>query len=144
VLRAAASRLADIGARMHPDHRADLAFMQTLYAPFGGVSHAERAFLALAIHHRYQGRKPRPETCVSARLLGEAELEAAMKLGLALRLGAALSGRSAQVLADFKLSRKDGALVLKAGAQAEALVVERGLQRFEQLADALGLRPEVR
>jgi len=144
VLRAAAARLADIGARMHPDHRADLAFMQTLYAPFGGVSHLERAFLALAIHHRYQGRKSRPDSCEAVRLLDENRREAAMKLGLALRLGAALSGRSAQVLANFKLSRKGELLTLKAGARSEALVVERGLQRFEQLAEALGLKPDVR
>lgn len=129
---------------MHPDHRADLAFMQTLYAPFGGITHPERAFLAMAIHHRYAGRKLRPETCDAMRLLDEGQREAAMKLGLALRLGAALSGRSARVLSGFKLSRKDGVLVLKSGRAAEALVVERGLQRFEQLAEALGLTPEVR
>ena len=144
VLRAAAARLTDIGARMHPDHRADLAFMQTLYAPFGGVTHPERAFLAMAIHHRYAGRKLRPDTCDAMRLLDESQREAAMKLGLALRLGAALSGRSARVLSGFKLTRKDGVLVLKAGGSAEALVVERGLQRFEQLAEVLSLTPEVR
>jgi exopolyphosphatase/guanosine-5'-triphosphate,3'-diphosphate pyrophosphatase len=143
-LRAAAARLTDIGARMHPDHRADLAFMQTLYAPFGGVSHLERAFLALAIHHRYSGRKLRPETCDAMRLLDESQREAALKLGLALRLGAALSGRSAQVLADFTLTRSRDVLTLTAGGSAEGLVVERGLQRFEQLAEALALRPEVR
>lgn len=143
VLRAAAARLTDIGARMHPDHRADLSFMHTLYAPFGGISHLERAFLALAIHHRYSGRKLRPESCDAMRLLNEAQREAALKLGLALRLGAALSGRSARVLADFKLTRKNSVLVLKAGGAGEALVVERALQRFEQLAEALSLTPEV-
>ena len=144
VVRAAAARLADIGARMHPDHRADLAFMQTLYAPFGGVSHAERVFLALAVHHRYMGKKTRAEDCASNRLLDETQREAALKLGLGLRLGAALSGRSAKVLSNFKLARKAGALVLKPGRSAEALVVERGLQRFEQLAEALGLSAQVR
>src|SRR5262249_55224387 len=50
VLIEAACRLADIGARLHPDHRADLAFAQVLRAPVAGQSHAERAFLALAVH----------------------------------------------------------------------------------------------
>lgn len=144
LLREAASRLADIGARMHPDHRADLAFMQTLYAPFGGISHRERAFLALAIHHRYQGKKPRPDTCESVRLLDEDQRLAALKLGLALRLGAALSGRSAKVLSNFSLERTGDALILTAKRAAENLVVERGLQRFEQLADALQLKSDVR
>lgn len=144
VLRAAAARLADIGARMHPDHRSDLAFMQTLYAPFGGISHPERAFLAMAVHHRYQGKKTRPEDCAGNRLLDDAQREAALRLGLALRLGAALSGRSARVLQNFELAREGEALVLTSGPSGAALVVERALQRFEQLAEALSLSPQVR
>ena len=144
VLRAAAARLADTGARMHPDHRADLACMQTLYAPFGGVTHGERAFLALVVHHRYQGKKARPEGCPAFALLDDERREAAMKLGLALRLGAALSGRSPQVLAGFTLTRTQDALVLNSGSAPGDLVVERALQRFEQLASALSLTPDVR
>ena len=144
VLRAAAARLADIGARMHPDHRPDLAFMQTLYAPFGGISHPERAFLAMAVHHRYQGKKSRPDDCAGVRLLDEAQRDAAMKLGLALRLGAALSGRSARVLQNFELVREGDTLVLTSGPSGAALVVERALLRFEQLAFAMGLKHEVR
>ena len=143
LLRAAAARLTDIGARMHPDHRADLAFMQTLYAPFGGVTHAERAFLALAVLHRYQGKKAQLDDSVAGALLDEDQRDAALRLGLALRLGAALSGRSAKVLANFKLERRGGALILHPGKAAEAMVVERGLQRFEQLAEVLSLRAEV-
>jgi len=143
VLRAAAARLADLGARMHPDHRADLAATQTLYAPFGGCSHAERAFLALAIHHRYAGRTPRIESCPSRRLLDEPQEEAALRIGLALRLGAALSGRSAKVLDSFRLERTARELVLRVDPGCEALVVERALQRFEQLAAALGLNGRV-
>ncbi|MEJ0065833.1 MAG: hypothetical protein WDM85_10720 [Caulobacteraceae bacterium] len=46
VLLKAASRLADMGARLHPDHRADLVFHQVLRAPVPGMNHAERVFLA--------------------------------------------------------------------------------------------------
>ncbi|PWE17327.1 Ppx/GppA family phosphatase [Marinicauda salina] len=143
LVRAAAARLTDIGARMHPDHRAELATTQTLYAPFGGVSHGERAFLALAMHHRYAGRKPREETCPSRRLLDDAGEEAAMRVGLALRLGAALSGRSAGLLEAFRLERTEAELVLRVEPGREELVVERALQRFEQFADAMGLTPRV-
>ncbi len=143
-LRAAACRLADIGARLHPDHRADLATTQILYAPFGGVTHTERAFLALTIYHRYAGRRQRPPECAARRLLDDEREAAALALGLALRLGAALSGRSARVLRAFDLSRDGDTLVLGFDPDAEALIVERALGRFEQLANALGLAWEVR
>jgi len=143
VLRASAARLADMGARMHPDHRADLSCTQTLYAPFGGVTHRERAFLALSVHHRYAGKKQREESCPSRRLLDDEEEGAAMKLGLALRLGAAISGRSGRVLQSFALERSKSELVLKVNPGAESLVVERARHRFDQLAVALGLDPRV-
>lgn len=142
-LRAAASRLSDTGARMHPDHRGDLAMTQALYAPFGGVTHFERAFLALAVHHRYEGRKTRRAACPARQLASEESQQAALKLGLALRLGAALSGRSAKILSDFTLLREGQELVLKIGEGDRDLAVERALHRFEQLADALRLTARV-
>lgn len=143
VLRQAAARLADMGARMHPDHRADLSATQTLYAPFGGVTHRERAFLALSVHHRYAGKRTREDACPSRRLLDEAEEGAALKLGLALRLGAALSGRSARVLEAFALERSKSELILKVNPGAEPLVVERARHRFDQLAAIMELDPRV-
>lgn len=142
-VRQTAARLADMGSRMHPDHRADLSCTQTLYAPFGGASHRERAFLALAVHHRYAGKKSRDEGCASRRLLDEDEEGAALKLGLALRFGAAISGRSAKVLQSFALERTRSELVLKVNPGSEALVVERARHRFEQLCGVLGLEPRV-
>ncbi len=143
ILRAAACRLADIGSRLHPDHRADLATEQILYAPIGGVTHAERALLALTVFHRYAGKTERPERCAARRLLDDEAEAAALKLGLALRLGAALCGRSAKVLKGFSLNRTETSLILGVERSSEALVAERALHRFEQLAATLGLHPDV-
>lgn len=142
-VRAAAARMSDIGARLHPDHRADLAFTQVLYAPIGGQSHAERAFLALALHHRYEGKKGRGPDCPAVRLLAPEHREAAMRLGLALRFGAALSGRTASLLDKFELQRSESVLRIVPGPGAEALIVERAHRRFEQFATALGLKTEL-
>ena len=142
-LRAAASRLADMGSRMHPDHRAELAAQQVLYAPFGGVDHPQRAFLSLVIHHRYQGRKPAPHGELCARLISQEQVEGARRLGLALRLGAALSGRSAGLLSAFTLERDDARLMLKITDGRQDIVVERAQQRFEQLASACALKAEI-
>lgn len=144
VLRAAAARLAQLGTRMHPDHRAELTTTETLYAPFGGISHPERAFLALTLHHRYAGKRSRPEDCPSRRLLDDAQEEAAMQLGYAIRLGGALSGGSAGVLKFFTLRREGGELVLSMQEGREDLVVERARSRFENLAEILGLKAVLR
>ncbi|HQT53112.1 MAG TPA: Ppx/GppA phosphatase family protein, partial [Phenylobacterium sp.] len=61
VLTAAACRLADLGARLHPDHRADLAFDQVLRAPIAGMTHAERAFLACVAFARHSSAPVTPE-----------------------------------------------------------------------------------
>ncbi|MGY6663340.1 MAG: Ppx/GppA phosphatase family protein [Glycocaulis sp.] len=141
VLRGAACRLSQLGARMHPDHRAELAATEVLYAPFGGISHPERAFLALTIHHRYAGKRPRPEECPSRRMLDDAQEEAALQLGYGIRLGSALSGGSAGVLKFFTLARSENQLVLGMEKGREDLVVERAFSRFESLASVLGLKP---
>lgn len=140
VLRGAAARLSQLGARMHPDHRAELAATEVLYAPFGGISHPERAFLALTMHHRYAGKRSRPEDCPSRRLLDDTQEEAALLLGHGIRLGAALSGGSAGVLKLFTLKRTGDELVLAMEAGREDLVVERAYTRFETLAGLLGLK----
>lgn len=140
VLRGAACRLSQLGARMHPDHRAELAATEVLYAPFGGISHPERAFLALTLHHRYAGKRSRPEECPSRRMLDDAQEEAALLLGYGIRLGSALSGGSAGVLKFFTLERSHTELVLAMEKGRDDLVVERALSRFETLASMLKLK----
>jgi exopolyphosphatase/guanosine-5'-triphosphate,3'-diphosphate pyrophosphatase len=111
VLRAAAARLADVGGPLHPDQRAEIMFDMVLRAPLAAISHAERAYLAAAIHHRYTKAPPRHADAY-LRLLGEEQQAAAAALGAALRLGADLSGRSEKLLAAFSVNVEKGALVL--------------------------------
>ncbi|MDP8916988.1 MAG: Ppx/GppA family phosphatase, partial [Pseudomonadota bacterium] len=69
ILLAAAARLADIGARLHPDHRGALAFDQVLRAPIAGQSHPERAFIAAAVLARYEPEVPLPQRETMRRVL---------------------------------------------------------------------------
>lgn len=142
-LRGAAARLTDFGVRIHPDHRSELASTQVLYAQLAGLSHAERAFLALAIHHRYEGKRPPEETSVCRRLLDDDGEAVAQRLGLALRLGAALSGRTAALLDSFRIERAGGELVLRVASGMEDTAVERALHRLDQLASAMDLKARV-
>lgn len=142
-LLAAACRMAELGARMHPDHRAELAADTVLRAPLAGQSHADRAFLAAAIWSRYGGGDGGTEPEIAARLLEEAELARARAVGLALRLGAELCGRNAALLHRAVLRRVEGALVLSTDDDADLLLGDNPRKRLAALAAALDLEPTV-
>jgi exopolyphosphatase/guanosine-5'-triphosphate,3'-diphosphate pyrophosphatase len=145
VLVEAACRLADCGARLHPDHRADLAFMQVLRAPIAGQTHPERAFLAVAIHARYGGGHDSPEPDAPRRLLTKERYDRARAVGLAMRLGCDLSGRSPALLAESSLEIKKNRLVLQATPEwADMLLGEQTAKRASALSAALGLELETR
>lgn len=143
VLVAAACRLADIGARLHPDHRADLAFDEVLRAPVAGISHAERAFLACAAFSRHSATAAPPETATIHRLLTPERRLRARALGAAVRLGCDLSGRNPQLLANAGLAIDGERLVLKARLGWEDMLRgEQTAKRAQTLAAALRLRLE--
>ena len=145
VLADAACRLADLGARLHPDHRTQLAFDQVLRAPVPGQSHAERAYLATAVNARYGGGASTPESRTVARLLTEEQRQGARALGLAIRLACDLSGRSPQLLVNARAGVEAGTLVLTAAAgYADVLLGEQTRRRGKALAEAMGLKLDIR
>lgn len=145
VLRAAACRLADLGARLHPDHRADLVFEQVLRAPVAGQSHAERAFLAVAAFSRHTSGSSVPEGATISRLLSEAQRRRARALGSAIRLGCDLSGRSSVLLAQSRLGLKGERLILSAAdGWSDMLLGEQTARRATHLAGLLGVKLEIR
>jgi exopolyphosphatase/guanosine-5'-triphosphate,3'-diphosphate pyrophosphatase len=145
VLADAACRLADLGARLHPDHRVELAFDQVLRAPVPGQNHAERAFLAVAVNARYGGSAATPESNTIGRLLNDDQRQGARALGLAIRLACDLSGRSPQLLVNARARVKDGALILSASeGYADVLLGEQTRRRGKALAEAMGLKLDIR
>jgi exopolyphosphatase/guanosine-5'-triphosphate,3'-diphosphate pyrophosphatase len=143
LLRRAAALLADIGSVMHPDHRAELAADQVLYSPIAGMDHEERAFLATALFHRYAGPAEPPEDFEARHMAPPETLERARSLGLALRLGCVISGRTPALLGLTAIAAKDGMLVLNVSGEGEALATEQAEKRLRQLASALGLKPQI-
>lgn len=143
VLHEAATRLTDLGARHHPDHRADLARDSVLYAPFAGVTHAERVFLAAAIHYRYAGKRGVLEDNPIFHLISENQHSLAQMLGLSLRLGAKLSGRSPALLDRYALSVDANVIRLEVDESVRDLYVERSVSLLDQLAAAVGRTGEV-
>ncbi len=144
VLAAAACRLADLGARLHPDHRLELVFDQVLRAPIPGQTHAERAWLACALNARYGGGASTPMPAAIDRLLSEPARISARALGLAMRLGCDLSGRSPQLLANARMTVKGSTLRLTASdGYADVLLGDQTRRRAKALAEALGLKLEI-
>jgi exopolyphosphatase/guanosine-5'-triphosphate,3'-diphosphate pyrophosphatase len=138
VLTAAASRLADLGSRLHPDHRADLVFEQVLRAPIAGMSHAERAFLAMALFARHTASLNVPEPRIIGRLLSAEQQQRARALGAAMRLGCDLSGRSAALLGRSSLRLDGAAMRLTANPEvADLLLGEQTARRAATLAAIL-------
>lgn len=140
----AAARLADMGACLHPDHRADLVCDQVLRAPISGQNHTERVFLACALFTRYSGDPYTREPVLISRILGDEGLTRATQLGLALRLGCDLSAKSAALLERTHLYQRDKHLVLEAqGGWEDLLLGEQTRKRARALANALKLTVKI-
>jgi exopolyphosphatase/guanosine-5'-triphosphate,3'-diphosphate pyrophosphatase len=144
VLLAAACRLADLGARLHPDHRADLAFEQVLRAPIAGMNHAERCFLACVAFARHTSSPNLPEAETVARVISAERRQRARAIGAAVRLGCDLSGRNPRLLEKSSLSINGDRLVLTAAAGWEDMLLgEQTAKRAQTLASALKLKLEL-
>ncbi|MGI9168687.1 MAG: Ppx/GppA family phosphatase [Caulobacteraceae bacterium] len=138
VLLAAACRLAELGAHLHPDHRADLIFDQVLRAPIPGMNHFERAFLACTVFSRHTASMTLREPRTINRLLTAERIQRARALGAALRLGCDLSGRNPTLLAHARLDFKPGAVLVQAEEGWTAtLLGEHTAKRATSLAEHL-------
>ncbi|HWB97506.1 MAG TPA: hypothetical protein VG672_12405, partial [Bryobacteraceae bacterium] len=136
----AAAKLADIGARLHPDHRAELACDQVLRAPIAGQTHEERVFLACATYTRYSGDEYGLEPVLIGRVLGEDKLATATQLGLLLRLGCDLSAKSGKLLSHAHIRQVERQLTLTAEPEWQDLLLgEQTRRRARALAQALKL-----
>jgi len=137
-LIAAACRLADFGARLHPDHRADLVFDQVLRAPIPGMDHPERVFLACAAFARHTAAPAIRAPALVERILSPERLQRARALGAAIRLGMSLSGRSPELLAHARLAIRPTTVTLEADtAWAAILLGDQTAKRAATLAALL-------
>ena len=138
-LRVAVCALSDIAWRDHPDART-ASFRRLLQFPFIGVDHAERVFIATAIHARYAGRTDAPWLSPADRLLTPAMRRRAQILGRAILLAYRFSGGVPAVLASARLRIEPQCVRLEVGATARAPDSEVVVDRLKLLAAAIGVR----
>ncbi len=142
-LRKAASLLIGTGAGLHPDHRAQIVYEIALYGPLPGLTHKERAYLALMLFRSFRSRKKPPNNAALQHVLSPKEQMSATIYGEALRAAVVLSGRSSVVLKSFSLSVNRELLILQAQEGFGDFIIERIEEHFRALANMLDVVLEI-
>ena len=142
-LRHAAANLADIGWSEHPDYRAEQVFLRILRMPIVGLTHEERAMLALSVASRHSSLDGIIRRWKIDRLLSPAKMAEARAVGLAVRLAYTLTGGAIGLLEASRLAREGDRLILLLPAHADILVGDVVERRFRALAKSLNCDYEV-
>lgn len=143
-LRRAACILADIGWYVHPDYRAHHTLTQILLAPFSGVDHPGRLFLARVGYHRHEG-KGEPEFIGNlAGILTPVENHRALVLGLAQRLAFTLCAATTGVLPRTRLEISKSTVTLVVPRRYQTLLGEVVQRRLSALARTIDRKGEMR
>ena len=128
-LRLAVCHLSDIAWAEHPDYRGAVAFQRVLHLPYAGLSHEDRAMLALSVHLRYDRHA---EIGPVAHLLLDEEAQARARLvGASLRLAHTICGGIPGLLSRTALKAGKNRLTLVLPADGDIFdgeVIERRLQ----------------
>jgi exopolyphosphatase/guanosine-5'-triphosphate,3'-diphosphate pyrophosphatase len=114
-----------------------------LRLPYPGLTHPDRAELALAVLIRYGGAENDPIVAPIRSLLAEPRLVRARGIGLALRLAQTVSGGAPGLLSQTRLKRTEKTLIFVPPLDATVFLSEAVERRFGRLARAMGLRPQI-
>jgi exopolyphosphatase/guanosine-5'-triphosphate,3'-diphosphate pyrophosphatase len=142
-LRLAICLLSDLGWMEHPDYRAHHAYQRVLRIPYPGLTHPDRALMALAVFVRYGRDVDDPCLNATPTLLDESRISLSRTIGLALRLAHTLSGGAPGLLAQTQLKVEKDRLILLLPADNAVFVSEAVDRRLKQLAASKGLKAKI-
>jgi exopolyphosphatase/guanosine-5'-triphosphate,3'-diphosphate pyrophosphatase len=143
VLRTAACHLSDISWSDHPDYRAEQAYVRVLHLPAPGMSHRERAVLAMSLAYRYKS-DPKATMLDTALYLTDGRSRTyARRLGACLRLAYNLSGGAPGLLPQVQLRRTEQQLRLLVPPTAKGSLGDVTERRLESAAEAFDLAPVI-
>ena len=138
-LRLAACALTDVAWRDHEKVRAAETFLRLLQFPFIGITHPERAFLAVAILARYGGSVDDTVRAAVKTLLSPSAMRRAEILGRVLLLGHRFSASVPEILEEARLVIGTSAVRLEV-MNAERVPDSDAVQmRLRQLARTAGV-----
>ena len=141
VLRTAACHLSDISWDDHPDYRADQAYFRVLHLPAPGMSHRERAILAMTLTYRYKSEPKAAMIDTALRLTDTKGRSFARRLGACLRLAYNLSGGAPGLLPQLQLRRTERELRLLVPTALKRSLGDVTARRLETAAQAFELKP---
>lgn len=141
-LRVAVCALSDMAWRDHADLRAEESFRRILQLPFIGIDHAERVFVAAAVHARYAGKADAPWLTPAIALLTQNQRREACILGRAILLAYRLSGSVPQLLESARLRLDRDAVILEVSEEARVPDSEVVGDRLRLLAEAAGVKQQ--
>lgn len=137
--------LSDASWFEHEDYQAPHAFQRVLVLPFYGIDHPGRVFLALSQFVRYKGYlrrnargSGRDITFAAQKIVAPQDIEAALIVGLAQRLGYLLTGGALTLLRHTELKITPKYLTLKLKGRADTLSADSIDDVLRDLAQALG------
>ncbi|MGI9521602.1 MAG: exopolyphosphatase [Hyphomicrobiaceae bacterium] len=146
-LRHAVCLLSDIEWRAQADHRGEQALFVLAHAPFTGVDHAERLFVAIAVYFRHAGRGENRGHELSGYLrqgLKRNYLERAQLVAAAIRTAHMLSIGRPGIMGEIGVEVLDGVLHLVIPRAYADMDGERLRRRLKVLATRLGLTSAIR
>ncbi|OLP58512.1 exopolyphosphatase [Xaviernesmea oryzae] len=139
--RRAACLLADISWRAHPDYRGLQALNIIAHSTFSGISHAGRAYIALANYYRFEGVRDDDATGPLATIATPRLMHRARVLGGLLRVLYLFSASMPGVVRNLRLEAskdEDGAVDFVVPAAYNAFSGERLDGRLQQLSKLAG------
>jgi len=142
-LHHAACHLSDMAWRIHPDYRSQHVLTEILRAPFAGIDHPGRVYLALAVANRYRKGTGNGDHDDALALLDDDRARRAAALGLALRLGHTISAGAPRLVTGFRLKPEADSLTLMVPSAKKDLLGESVAKRLNSLARALGVEPDI-
>lgn len=134
-LRLAFCLLSDIAHHIHPEYRAEWAMQRILFSSFTGLTHRERAQLALALYHRYQFKLGKDAPGAVKALPDRAKAWAKLA-GVSANLAYHLSGSIPGSLHTTSLKAGKHKIALYLSPPAEALMGEAIARRIAGVEEA--------
>jgi exopolyphosphatase/guanosine-5'-triphosphate,3'-diphosphate pyrophosphatase len=143
ILRTAACHLSDISWDDHPDYRAEQAYVRVLHLPAPGMSHRERAVLAMTLTYRYKSDPRSLMLDTALRLTDGKSRSFARRVGACLRLAYNLSGGAPGLLPQIELRRTERDLRLIVPWQLKRSLGDVTARRLESAAEAFNLKSAI-
>ena len=140
ILRIAACHLSDISWNDHPDYRAEQAYIRVLHLPAPGMSHRDRAVLAMTLAYRYKSDSKSAMLDTALRLSDNKSRNYARRLGACLRLAYNLSGGAPGLLPQVQLRRTERDLRMIVPAELKRSLGDVTARRLESAAEAFDLK----